>query len=613
MMKIKILPSLCFILLLLSASTSAQQRWWGSFTDAMTPAFTGLQAAETYHCCSQFSASRAVLNGATIHGVRFYLRDKTTVSDVEVWLSSARPTQSSSPDIMSVTVPQDQLSDLTHDQKMVEVMLPQPFQMPSGIIYVGYSFTQTSAATEADKNPVACAGSGKGGSGTFHLRTSKTLPSWNDVSSRYGALALQLLVSNASLPVCGVELQGVSRLVGITGTATETAVAIASAGLNEVTSLDYVVTADGQALAQQHYDLPAPLYAPGSAGVLPVSFTLPATAAATRYAVEITQVNGQPNGAAQRAADNQLVAVSRLATRRTVVEEYTGTWCTNCPRGMVGMENMAREFADRFVGIAVHNDDPMALAAYQSLVPVGIPKCSMDRQLVCDPYIGVANDLHYHAGEAFAQMLAQPSEADLSVQARWADEVQSTIGWTAATTFHLNASEADYALAFVLTADGLKGTTKDWWQVNGESGSNRFPDSDMDRFRNAPNPVQDISYDHVAVAVDGIVRGISGSIAAPIADGRQQTFGGTCNVGSNALVQDKNRLTAIVLLLNKTTGLVVNAAKTTIAPYDPDGIVTPTTAADGGRQPWSTIDGRRVLAPLRPGLYINSGKKIIIK
>lgn len=602
-----------FALALMPLSLRAQQRWWGNYSDAMTPSFMGLSTAETYHCCSQFTGSRAILSGATLHGVRFYLRDKTNVQDVKVWLSKTRPATNGTPDIMQVDVDPLQLADLEHDQRWLEVTLPTPYTFDGSTIYVGYSFKQNTARTTADQSPVACAGRGKGTTGSFHLRTSKTLMSWNDVTAQFGALALQLLVSNPSLPAQGVQLQQPDRLVGMVNSTLQTTISIASAGLAEVKSIDYVVTADGQQLASQHCDLSATLWGPGNTTTLPLSFTAPATAASTQYAVEVTQVNGQPNGATGRQAANQLVAVSQLATRRSVVEEYTGTWCTNCPRGMVGMENLQREFGDRFVGIAVHNDDPMALSAYQSLVPSGIPKCSMDRSLVCDPYIGVGNDYHFHANEAFQYMLEQPAEADITLTARWVDEEQTTIGYRATSTFYLNAAEADYALAFVLTADGLRGNTKEWYQVNGESGKNTFPDADMDRFRNAPNPVQDIEYNHVAIAVQGIGQGVEGSITSPIADAQPQTYSGTLSVRSNSLVQDKSRLTANILLLNKTTGQVVNAAKTAIAAYDPDGIVATKMQPAVSTQYWFNAGGQRVASPTRSGLYVKNGKKLIIK
>ncbi|MBR1932487.1 MAG: hypothetical protein IJ841_02240 [Prevotella sp.] len=600
------------VLVLQALAAAAQtQRWWGLYADSDPTTTMGFSAAETYDCAAQFASTRTILNGATIHGLRFYLRDKTVVSGVQVWLSTTRPNTVAQANIAVIDVPQEQLADLDHDQRMTEVTLPTPYTLGSGSIYAGFSFTVTSTATDAGKNPVVCAGRSNLTSGSFYLRTSKTLRSWNDLATQYGAVAVQLLVSNPSLPAQAVQVQSVDRLVTLSGQPAQAALSLRSEGLAQVNSIDYVVTIDGQAQPEAHLDLPALLWGPASTAAPYVPFVAPAQAASQQYAIEVTRVNGQPNESRQNKASNQLISTEMLASRRSVVEEFTGTWCTNCPRGTVGMENLAREFGDRFVGIAVHNGDPMALNGYQSLVPSGIPKCNMDRTLVCDPYIGIANDYHYHANEAFALLLAQPSEADLTLNAYWTDDSETVIACEATTTFYTNAPTADYALAFILTADGLRGTTQEWWQVNGESGRGTFPDADMDRFRNAPDPVKDMEYNHVAVAIDGITQGIAGSIASPIVSRQPQLFTHTYSIAGNSLVQDKTRLQANVLLINTTTGQVVNAAKAPLAAYDPAGL---TQAAAQGRQPeqWHTLDGRRIAAPTRPGLYISNGKKIII-
>ena len=601
-----------FALLLLQATTAMAQtqRWWGIYTDSATPTPMGMETAETYNCAVLCSATRTILNGATVHGVRFYLRDKSLVSGVKVWLSTNRPSSADQANIQVVDVPQEQLADLDNDHRMVEVSLPSPYAISSNI-YVGYSFTVSSAATASGKQPVISSGRGNGATGSFYLRTSKTLPSWNDVSSQYGALALQLLVSNPSLAVNAVQPQALGRMVSVAGSNAETEVTLSSSGLAEVRSIDYVVTVGSEVLAETHYDLPASIWGPGNTATIPINFTAPTQASRQTYAVAVTKVNGAANEAPRSQASNQLITVDRLATRRSVVEEYTGTWCTNCPRGTVGMENLSRDFGDRFVGIAVHSNDPMALSAYQPLVPSGIPRCSMDRTVQCDPYMGLVSDYHYHAGEAFQLLLSQPSEADVTLTACWADADQTAISYQALTTFYMNADQADYALAFILTADGLRGTTSDWHQVNGESGRNTYPDEDMARFRNAPDPVVDIEYNHVAVAIEGITTGMAGSIASPIVSGQAQAFSRTYSLLGNRLIQDKSRLQANVLLLNTTTGQVVNAAKCAIAAYDPAAVPSVAIVSQPTER-WATLSGQRIAAPTRPGLYIHNGRKIII-
>jgi hypothetical protein len=76
--------------------------------------------------------------------------------------------------------------------------------------------------------------------------------------------------------------------------------------------------------------------------------------------------NGDDENTTNDAAAFSVEGVELEWGRGVVVEEATGTWCPWCPRGTVWMELMDKCYTDNFVGVAVHNDDPMALAAYDS-------------------------------------------------------------------------------------------------------------------------------------------------------------------------------------------------------------------------------------------------------
>lgn len=600
----------------ISLSAVAQQRWWGNYSAESAQTYMGMNVADTYTCGIQLSKGRAVLNGASIHGVRFYLRDKTNISDVKVWLSTNRPASADAANVKVVDVPQAQLVDIVNDNKMMEVTLPEAVAMPDGLLYVGYAFKVGAASKDADKNPVVCV-SNEGGSGAFWIRTAKSLPSWNDLTTRHGALAMQLLISNPTLPAQAVSVSDFTRQVALSGQTAQAQVSIASEGLQEVKSVDYVTTVNGQSQTEQHYDLPASLWATGSYAVLPVTLNVPAATGIYDCSVQITKVNGAANTSATATATSPLISVSQTGHRRTVVEEFTGTWCTNCPRGIVGMANMAKQFGDDFIGIAVHANngkilDPMYLGAYSPLIPASVPGCTMDRALTCDPYLGIdRSDYHYHADKAFQLMQSQPTEADITLQAAWENDEKTSLKLTAQTTFYMNSDRADYALAFVMTEDGMKGTTKEWWQVNGESGKNTFPDDDMAIFRNGTDPVTDIAYDHVPVAAVEVVNGVAGSIQQPLVAGAQQAYSTTLDLSANVVIQDKSQLTANVLLLSTATGQIVNAAKVKVGGAD-TGVQTIETLVQA-KGKWYTLDGRCVESPTTKGIYIYNGKKITIK
>lgn len=646
--------------LLLATALSAQaqyQRWWGIYDESMPLTAVGTGVAETYHCGAYFSGGRVILSGGTVHALRFWLNDKTNISDVQVWMSVNKPPSGDKADLLVMDVPQENVKDRSHDQAMTEVTLPQPytFEGTTGV-YIGFSFRMNKAETDADKNPVLYTKSARGNN-TFLIRTSKAVLSWNDLGSMstYGALGMQLLISNPTLTNHAVAIGDAYDVTDLCGAVCNTQATIASMGFAAVDNIDYVLTVAGEELPEQHLILPKPLAAANATTTLPLSLTMPATNGVFDYRVKVTRVNGEPNEAEEMTeASARLIAIDRKAHRRSVVEEFTGTWCTNCPRGIAGMHHMEEDFDDDFIGIAVHTDpDPMVIPAYSAIVGAlqgGVPTCYMDRYLQCDPYLGdILTDYHYHASTTFRQMLNRNTEADVQLSARWNDAEQTEIAYTATTTFNLDLDKSNYALAFVLTADGLRGEGKEWWQVNGDSGNNTFPDADMDFFRNASDPITDIEYNHVAIGGTNVATGISGSIASPIVSGQPQTYEGTFSIAGNKLVQDKAKLHAIVLLLNTTTGEIVNAAKVNMgevrtgiesiqhstpntqhpsAIYDLQGCLVyrgyegTSRGYDGTKVRGCEDSKEGNLAPSHPrtpapsikkGIYIVNGKKVIIK
>lgn len=312
--------------------------------------------------------------------------------------------------------------------------------------------------------------------------------------------------------------------------------------------------------------------------------------------------------------------------RRSVVEEYTGTWCGNCPRGMVGLQRLAEEFGDRCIPIAVHtstaDNEPMMISAYPELQPgTGIPACAIDRGGKLDPYRGSSTTAHYGIGADFAARLAEPTEAGLELTAQWADDFQWDVRFTATTTFGIDSPTAPYRLAFVLLEDGMKGDGQQWAQVNyfstaaGYDDSKTYLDDDLKAWRDAPYYVTGVEYNHVPVNTLGIKSGIAGSIQAPLVAYQPQTYTGTVTTLNVKVIQDKSRLSAVAMLLNTETGRIVNAARAAILPYGSTAITAAPAVSPYAATPLQLYDlqGRPVAAPAAKGLYLQNGKKVIIK
>jgi hypothetical protein len=183
----------------------------------------------------------------------------------------------------------------------------------------------------------------------------------------------------------------------------------------------------------------------------------------------------------------------------------------------------------------------------------------------------------------------------------------------ATTTFRYNDDNANYGVAFVLVEDGLTGTGSNWAQTNNLSHNSQY--ADMSFWYNSPSKVTGLEFDHVPVGAWGIASGMEQSVPTSFVADEALPFSYDADITSKGLIQDKSKLSVVALLIDKTNGAVINAAKTSIT-SDPSGIsgVHNATATEAARY---TLDGRQVSAPQR-GLNIirlsdGTVRKVIVK
>lgn len=597
------------LLVMTAATVSAQQSWWGLWNSsqgltARSPLYDG-----SHDLYVRLTAQNSpLLVGGRIHGVRFYLSDKTAVRSCRVWLSSA---YGSAP-LAECQVPLADLRDLSHDGQTTEVSFADavdvlPAQNRYASVYVGFTL-------QLDAQP-ACHLMGSAGKGV----ANSCFYNGQDISATYGALALQVLATGPAIAERAVTAQAVGEQVALGGGEATLPLTATSQGAEPVESVGYVVTIDGESQPERSYTLPQAADEMGCPFSVPVSYSVPAAAVPHALSVALTRVNGTPLSAAATAPAATLIALSRPTTKRTVMEEFTGSWCHNCVRGIAGINLIAQQQGDRFIAIAVHSQDQMEVAAYRGStfysdcmkVLGGLPSCSIDRWIDCDPYCGRNTTGAFLTDDLVAEALQRTAVADLTVSTSWTDAAESSLRCDVATDFAYSVADGHYALMLVLTADGLTGTGTDWQQRNGYNDYTGTEEALM-AYAGKGIYLTDITFDHVAVDVAGVDGGLAGSISAPIVADQPQHYIHTFDVGSNTLVQDRQRLSVVALLIDTRDGSVVNAAKTAVG--SAVGIAPVASAAAASQQPAAyDLQGRRVAKPSRPGVYIVGGKKQRLK
>ena len=592
------------------------QTWWGYWhTNSAAEAVAPFNAGSNSCSLRVTAFGNRQLAGSRLHGVRFWISDKTAITAARVWASSKLPSASVAPDIVQKEIALGQLRDRDHDGQPTEVMLDEAVTLlaksnPYANAYVGFTL-EVAGGT-------ACQMIASGSNGPVNSNFFGS----TDIATTYGALALQLLLSNDSFSANSVAAAALPSMRVVHGQTLQQEWPLTISGTAPVSDVDYEVRVSGDVVAQGHYSLPEPLAELGATVALPIAFELTAAPAEHNCTLTVTQVNGRANESADVTGGTSLCVLSKAPVRRVVMEEATATWCNNCTRGIVGLRRLAEQFPDNFIGIAMHgSDDPMLVPAYRNSrigkkMP-SLPIAYLDRAVQLDPYIGThaLYDMHFYADEDVSRRLSQLTLADIDLTAQWTDASRTAIALTSTTTFRYSSDKAHYGLAFVLLEDGMSGEGSGWTQINGYSstqGKSEGLDPDMQEFVDAPYRIEDYRFNHVAVAVAGIDDGIEGSVAAPITTDVSQRFSHTMDLSANSLIQDRDQLQVVALLLDTETKEVVNAAKANIIPFDADGIVdVPQTVVKPGHDYIYDLSGRRA-ERARKGIYIVNRQKVVV-
>ena len=580
--------------------SNAQQKWWGYLNGDEEMNGVGVSKADTYHCAVFIPGDNAIAVGKTINAVRFGLT-APHATNAKVWVASELPvTVDASHTLNFVDVPDSKLGNA-----QIDVELPSAIEVPANGIYVGYSFTITTASGNADKYPVLFAG--KPAVNMLILKTNSVVPQWTDlVDDNFGRLFLQVLLEG-TFADNNAAADDFGPVYGAVGESETVAIDVTNYSETPLSSIDYTITSDGETSAEQHADIATPITF-NKTGKVNIIVTADATVGEKAKTLNITKVNGNANAAAGKTTNFTVYTLPELVERKVVVEEFTGTGCGWCPRGLIGMENLRNTYGDRFVGIGLHqynSSDAMSIAksAYASLSFSGAPSCRINRGDEIDPYYGSVSDIR----EDFAAAMAVPALAKINVSGTIDEELKKV---NAKAQVEALLDNSEYTLEFVVIGDGLKGTGSAWNQSNyyTQYSSSELPD-DLAIFASGgkygTNPITGWSFNDVAL----VSSYVSSSNKAPKLDvmnaGEQKEAEYTLTMPTKTALKTavKDAELFIVALIVDKEKHIVNAAKAPITIADPSGIENVNAAANNEQIARYTLDGRRVQG-MQKGLNI---------
>lgn len=477
----------------------------------------------------------------------------------------------------------------------ISVKLPTPFTIPADGALVGYSYDGKSS----DKS-IVLAGISSEAAGCFFQYDYEGERNFESLSSIVGmSSSIQIGLDVSDCEANDATVSANPELTTLVNTKQQYPFYITNNSAKPITQLTYSISVDGVNGAEKSLDLSSPIE-PMETASIPYITAFEDDGVHT-VELNISKVNGNTNINKHSSAEYSIIALEKSADRVSVVEEQTGTWCGWCPRGHVALDLLNKQLGDKVVTLAGHfangesQVDPMnilgdnitsqaeAFADYGGVAMIlssmlgggGLPGAMFDRVVAADPYVGAnttkgKNGTYEYGATDLVNLLKEenPSEADFSMTASWADDKNTDIKVDLTTTFNYNRfGSFPYGVAFVLSENGMTGKGATWKQLNyysklaGVNGASDFNNPDMAAWFKAGSYVS-TTYDNVVVQAWNPLgdAAIVDKSKTDIDKGEVIPFSTTLKVNSD-LIQNYNNLTLSALLVNLKSLAVVNAAK----------------------------------------------------
>lgn len=573
--------------------------------DTGAPEWYGTGKRDTYDVAIRISD--AGLAGYRIVGVKVPFRGVEYVSGLKGWLSTDLVLGKDEND-RKVNVPDITSAAMEYSDGWLTAMFDTPYELTADGVYAGYTFTVDDIATDESMRAPVAVRPGKDAD-ALYLHTNRTYMSWKECSSSTRKKSCITLLLEGEMPRSAVGLK-MGDVVYVTAGEESVPVPVefvmhGSEPLGSV-GVSYEVTGPGGPVGSgslaMDFDMPVAL---GFGHVCQAELRLPESLPKGAYGVSltVTDVNGKTNHDATATAVTSLEALSQVPVHRPLMEEYTGLWCGNCPRGYASMEHMSHKYPDDFIAIAYHNGDDMhCVQTYPSAVP-GFPAGWLDRTVKLDPYLGQA-EAGYGFELDWLDARARFTPVAVEVSAAFDDSDADLIEVECEVSL-VRSSDTEYKVAYALLADGLQDA--EWSQSNYFAGAAGYDDiEEMGMFVNGTRSMKGLVYNDVIVSHSPL-EGVDGSLPAVMEVDRKYAHGhsfrvsGCTNMKGDVVVRDRSKLRVVAMVVG-ADGSIANAA---VAPVGTG--VGSVCGVDGDMQVVSTvyydICGNVVINPAR-GIYV---------
>lgn len=282
--------------------------------------------------------------------------------------------------------------------------------------------------------------------------------------------------------------------------------------------------------------------------------------------------------------------------RRWVVEERTGTWCSNCPWGIYVFEQMHEKFGDEFIGIALHTygNDPMGTPDYQLSyfsTDESAPYTMINRTRGCHP-VNLEEEMEKMARQT---LLGSIEEANAAYNPA-TGEVTASASFMFA--YDRIPTEAPYRVGYFIIENDVHDDSPAYSQQNAFSGGTTLPG-----WGELPKviPGSEMWYQHVGRGFSSNIYGIEESVPEKVIAGEIYSYEETFRLPENVMNPANCRL--VIMLLDTRSKAVLNGLELSLdGSYS--GMVIPVTETEDIAF-YYTLSGQRLAGfPAASGVYV---------
>lgn len=559
----------------------------------------GTGKAETYNAA--ILVDDATLVGKKVTAIQFNWADGVEATDCQAFIASELRVKS------GVAVGDIATASYTAPAGGVcTVVLDEPWTIDRTPFYVGYSFKVGNPKdNEALQAPVLVGDCRS--DGARYIATSRTYKGWQQPSilKGFGITVRAVVEGESSDDAAGVK--SVSNPVTTADTPGQCTAVIVNHGSKEIRNIGYSYTVDGQTVTGTYaFDTPVPAELYGMTATMTFEAPVITERGEHEGTFTITKVNRTENIDPMASAQNVVSVTAELAKHVVVMEEFTGTWCKWCARGFVALRMLNEQLGDSFIALAYHSGDPMTVTDKFPVAVDGYPEASIERTTMCDPYYGTGN-ANFGILDNIQAHMAEAVPANLSVTAKYGDDTD-TVEIDASAYFFRSYEENPFRLAYVLTADSLRSAEDkySWLQANAYYN---YPASELPGGEDFCKPegksYMSVAFDDVVVAYspyEGEEESLPAAVKFDNSYSHSYSFD-ISNIKENAqtgdankdLIQHKDKVYAVVMLIDSATGSIVNAAKCHVEGSHSVGVSSAVADRTVKSVEYFDISGRRVI------------------